>query len=143
MSVSGKKKKVLEYLDKALEINPQNSEVLNERGHYYFAINDWNNAFKDYSASLLLNPDQPRIFYSRAYTYSMQKHYNEAFPDVNEAIRLDPDYGDAYMFRAMLYFETGKYPESLAEIEKAKNTGFKVDPQFEANLQKQIKLKTK
>jgi tetratricopeptide (TPR) repeat protein len=141
LSATGKKKKVLEYLDKALEINPQNSEVLNERGHYYFTINDWNNAFKDYSASLLLNPDQPRIFYSRAYTYSMQKRYNEAFPDVNEAIRLDPDYGDAYMFRAMLYFETGKYQESLAEIEKAKNTGFKVDPQFEANLQKQINLK--
>lgn len=143
LNVMEKKAKVEEYLNKALELNPQNAEVLNERGHYYFSVKDFGKAFKDYSSSLALYPNQPIILYSRAYTYSMQKQYNEAFPDVNEALRLDPNFADAYMFRAMLYFETRRYPESLVEVEKAKAAGLKVDPQFESNLQNQIRIKSK
>jgi tetratricopeptide (TPR) repeat protein len=143
LNAMGKKNQVLKYYNRAIALNPQNVEAYNERGHFYFSANQFTKAFDDYSASLKLYPAQPVILYSRSYVYAMQKRFAEAFPDVNEALRIDPNFGDGYMLRSMLYYETNRYPESLQEVEKAKKVGMKVDPQFEANLKQQIRLKTR
>lgn len=57
------------------------------------------------------------------------------------AIDLNPKLGEAHNNIAVIYMQTGRYDEALAELTLAEKNGFKVNPQFKADLKERAKTK--
>lgn len=55
----------------------------------------------------------------------------DAETEYKEAIDADPRSGEAHSNLAVVYLETQRFAEALAEINAAKKTGFKVNPELE------------
>jgi len=55
----------------------------------------------------------------------------DAETQYKEAIASDPRSGEAHSNLAVVYLETERFAEALAEINAAKKTGFKVNPELE------------
>jgi tetratricopeptide (TPR) repeat protein len=57
------------------------------------------------------------------------------------AIESNPKLGEAHNNIAVIYMQTGRYDEALAELTLAEKNGFKVNPQFKADLKERAKTK--
>ena len=71
-------------------------------------------------------------------------HYrNGALPQAEEnykaALAVNPKMGEAHNNVAVVYMLTGRFDEAKAEIKLAEKAGFKVSPQFKADLETRIK----
>jgi Tfp pilus assembly protein PilF len=58
------------------------------------------------------------------------------------AIEANPKLGEAHNNIAVIYMQTGRFEEALQELTLAEKAGFKVNPQFKADLKERAKTKT-
>jgi len=59
------------------------------------------------------------------------------------AIEANPKLGEAHNNIAVIYMQTGRFEEALQELTLAEKAGFKVNPQFKADLKERAKTKTR
>jgi tetratricopeptide (TPR) repeat protein len=57
------------------------------------------------------------------------------------AIDANPKLGEAHNNLAVIYMQTGRFDDALKELAAAEKTGFKVNPQFKADLKERAKAK--
>lgn len=55
-----------------------NKDFLVGRGLYYFAVEDYNNALKDFDASLLIDPSTVQSLFFKAWVFEIKKNYDGA-----------------------------------------------------------------
>ncbi|MBL4862590.1 MAG: tetratricopeptide repeat protein [Crocinitomicaceae bacterium] len=75
----------------ALEENPNDCDILSDRGVAFLHLNDEQKCFEDLNLSLKLQPDYAYRYASRAYA---KKHFGDldgAIKDYEKAVELDPD----------------------------------------------------
>jgi tetratricopeptide (TPR) repeat protein len=66
--------------------------------------------------------------------YFRQGRLEEAEKEYLAALRRDKKLGPAHNNLAVIYLLTGRYPQARRSIEAAENSGFRVSPQFKADL---------
>jgi len=120
-------------LDKAIQINPNSSNVYHIKGLLEDDKNNLLDAISLYDQAIELNSENPeemaRIFNDRGVAYSKlsltekeedAREYNQkALKDFNQAILLDNNYGLAYYNRGLLYKQLDYLDEAKLDLEKA------------------------
>lgn len=81
-------KKALEYLTKAIEINPNDPVYYNDRGIIYDQIKQYKNATKNYDKAIMLNSKDGVFYQNRGYNYWNRNLINKAQDDAQKACKL-------------------------------------------------------
>ncbi len=81
-----KYEKSIEKYSKALEIDPDNVNVLNNRGLSQAALKNISLAFSDYNRALSINPNNSEVLHNRGNAYVLEENYDYAHRDFNTAI---------------------------------------------------------
>jgi len=121
---AGKHREALEFLNKAVSSNDQNSECFNARGVAYFELKEYDNALLDYAQAIKLDPAFYRPYYNRALLRVAQNDAQNALKDYAEAIRRAPNNAEIWVNRGQLLATTGQNAPALLDFEAA----VKLDP---------------
>lgn len=124
---------------RAVEMEPNNPELLNSRGKTYFDMagsGKYKNqektllekAIKDYTEALSKSKIKPEskseALSNRGAAYGMSGMYEQSVRDITESIQLDPKNKNAYANRSIAYLNTGQYEKALADYQQY----LKIDP---------------
>jgi len=64
------------------------------------------------------------------------KKYSQSIFNYTKAIEINPKYAGAYYDRSTAYYMTKNYDNAWADVHKAKELGYAVDPKFIDELKK-------
>jgi len=119
----------------AIELNPQEAKIYNNRGLVYSSKGQDEVALADFNKAIELNPLEAMFYCNRALVYLWRGHisidksqYDVAFADFNKAIELNPQLINPYFGRGLAYLSQGQYNVALADFNKA----IELNPQFGA-----------
>jgi tetratricopeptide (TPR) repeat protein len=109
----GNYQEAIEYYTKAIESNPDDAFLYNNRGlaTYYGAkkAKEYKTAISDFSKAIELKPDYAAAYHNRGLAYfkrggwASTGPFDKAISDFTKAIELKPDYLDAYYNRGLTY----------------------------------------
>ncbi|MCX7861728.1 MAG: tetratricopeptide repeat protein [Bacteroidales bacterium] len=97
---------------------PQQSEVWNSLGNYYYQKKQVDSALWAYTHAISIKP-KGMYYYNRANVYSQNNQLLLAIADYNKAIELDSMQADYYLNRAITYFKLKNHLEALHNFNKA------------------------
>ncbi|MBU1001802.1 MAG: tetratricopeptide repeat protein [Proteobacteria bacterium] len=111
--------KALEYLNQAIELDPQYGIAYNDRGNVYNHFSQYKRAIADYERAIDLSPDFSEAYYNRGVTYATLQRHTRAVTDFSQAIKLNPDYTKAYYNRGVVYATLGQYQRAILDYDRA------------------------
>ncbi|HKL39430.1 MAG TPA: tetratricopeptide repeat protein, partial [Cryomorphaceae bacterium] len=85
----------------ALEIEPKDAMIANNRGYTYFLSENYEKAVVDFQRSIELSPKYAYAHNNLASVYIKLERYQDAVDSAGDAISIDPDYGFAYLNRGI------------------------------------------
>ncbi|MEN6467687.1 MAG: tetratricopeptide repeat protein [Smithella sp.] len=116
-------KRVIEYLNNAIKLQPDYTDAHINRGSAYIILGQYQLAIADINQAMRLKPDDAYyLYYNRANAYSALGLYQRAIEDYNEALRQKPDDildGSAYRSRGNAYAMLGQYQLAIEDYSKA------------------------
>ena len=104
---------------KALQVDPKDAEVYNNRGSMYTFKGRYDLALADFTKTLELNPRYARAYYNRALAYYYQGNYDRAIADLTKAIELNPKDPEAYSNRGLAYDQKKDYDKAIDDFNMA------------------------
>jgi len=102
--------------NKILDVNPNDHDVLNNRGIICGKLGKYEEALTDFNRSLELRPDAPNTLNNRGLTYHKLVKYEEALADYNRSLELKPDAPNTLNNRGGVYAKLERYEEALADF---------------------------
>jgi tetratricopeptide (TPR) repeat protein len=90
----------------------------------------YDQALQAFDQALKLKPNDPALITYKGIVYYARGQNDQAMQQFEAAIKLNPSFGRAYYQRGMIYQSQEKYHPALEDIQKAKNLGYGVDPDF-------------
>jgi tetratricopeptide (TPR) repeat protein len=102
---------------RALELDPMNAGVHNNRGIIYHQMGRYEEALADFNRSLELDSDSAGAYNNRGNLYRAMGEYEEALADFNRALELKPEDAGAYNNRGNLYRAIGEDAKALADFD--------------------------
>ena len=105
--------------NKAIEIDPDYTPAINNRGISKAHLKDYYGAIQDFNKAISLDPDDAHYYWNRCKTKGFSEDYRGAFLDCSKAIELQPDHSDAYNQRGLLYEISGENAKALIDFNKA------------------------
>ena len=114
----------LEYFYKALEVDPNNSQLHLNIAKAFFSLNENQKAAEHYISSLELNPIQPEAWLDYGKTLLILGKIKDALHTIEKAIYYNHNYTEAWFIRGVLLSDLKSYQESLISFNKA----LEIDP---------------
>jgi len=114
-----KPQKALEYLNKAIELQPDNASAYGIRGYIYFSLEKYQQAIDSFSKAIQLNPTKAEYFNSRGAIYNKISQYEKAIDDFNQAILFDSNDAAFYNNRGTVQLKHGDKKIGCLDAEKA------------------------
>ncbi len=117
---------------RAVDMEPNNPELLNSRGKTYFDMaasgkykgqekSLIEKAIKDYTEALSKPKITPKskseALSNRGAAYGMAGMANQSIIDISQSIELDPKNKNAYANRSIAYLNTGQYEKALSDYQ--------------------------
>ncbi len=93
LRLQGQNKKAIQAFKKALELDPNNVDALNEMGLTHVMIGEQSEAIAVYDMAIALRPDDPRAYINKAEAYLSTGSFPEAFSAAEEGLARHPQYG--------------------------------------------------
>jgi len=118
--------KALEYLNKAISLDPKYGDAYNNRGLVWLDKGDYDRAMADYTKAIELDPRDSTAYDNRGNIWYDKGDYNRAIADYSKAIELDPRYATAYSNRGVAWDKQGDYDRAMADYTKA----IDLDPRY-------------
>ncbi|MEI0564448.1 tetratricopeptide repeat protein [Brachyspira pulli] len=109
----------IEYLNKAIELNPYHSEAYNNLGLVYYAIKEYDKSLNYFNYSLSLNNKDPKTYNNRGTCKEKLEDYKGALEDYNKAIELNPNYSEFYNNRGNTHRILNNIENSIEDFDKA------------------------
>ena len=109
----------LQDLDRAVEIDNQNSIIYVNRGLVYERLEQHRKALKDYNQAIRLDPFDAKAFRSRSRVLHELDELELSLEDLNEAIKLEPSHGGSFFNRGLVYRDLGNYEAACSDLRKA------------------------
>ena len=103
----------LEMSQRLLGAEPDNVQVLNERGVLLYHINDYRGALDCYSKALEIKPDSLEIMINYAVILAGTGEIDEAMNILDHAVEKDPYYEEAWHNKAVVLTHAGRYREAI------------------------------
>jgi tetratricopeptide (TPR) repeat protein len=110
---------VIKYLKKALELNPDNYDILSNLGRLYFRIGEFDNAKELLERVNNLRPNDPIVLNNLGGAYLLKKDYMKAEEVLRKAVELEPE-NPIYLHNfGRSLVENKKYSDAERFLEKA------------------------
>jgi tetratricopeptide (TPR) repeat protein len=109
--------------DKAVQLNPNNVEILYNRAVALERKGALDDAIVDLDKVLRLQPGFKGAAYERAYCLLKKGEYQRAIADFDRAIEMSPDLAMAYLGRATAYKALGDTAKFNVDAQKARELG--------------------
>ncbi len=106
-------------LNKSLESNPEQANLLKERAAEYHRLRNYVQAIADYSSSLAIQPEDPSALHARGAAYEGLGQNDRAFEDYQRALAVHPQLVDMYIERGVTFGRTGNFRQSVASLTDA------------------------
>jgi tetratricopeptide (TPR) repeat protein len=90
----------------------------------------YDQSLQAFDQALKLKPNDPALITYKGIVYYARGQNDRALKEFEAAIKLNPNFGRAYYQRGMVYQSQEKYHPAIEDIQKAKNLGYGVDPDF-------------
>lgn len=111
--------KAIEYLNKAITLQPDNDAAYNMRGNIYGALGQQQKAIEDFSKAIQLNPTNADYFNNRGSIYNKLGQYQQAIKDFDEAILFDSNVAAFYNNRGGVQLRHGDKKIGCLDAQKA------------------------
>ncbi|MBX9669626.1 MAG: protein kinase [Candidatus Obscuribacterales bacterium] len=111
-------KGALEDINRALEIDPKNTDSLNSRAGTYIEMGEREKADQDLTAVVELEPDQDLAYLRRGTNRMFMGRMNEAMQDLDRAVRAKPNDASYRHERGFARFVAGEYQKALLDFRK-------------------------
>ena len=106
--------------DRALQINPTDSESWNFRGVALRCLGRNEEAIASYDRALEINPDDSHVWFSRGILLSDDLgRYEEAIVSYDNALKVESENDELWKSRSVALRKLGRYEEALTSCEKA------------------------
>lgn len=112
-------KKVIEYLIKAIHLEPNAAGAYTNRGGAYNDLKLFERAIADYDKAIRLDPNNITAYYNRGLAYDHLKQFDRAIADYDLAIRLNPNHVDVYTNRGGAYSNLKQLDRAMADYDQA------------------------
>lgn len=114
-----KYEKAIEYLDRAININPKNPLLYYHKGDILGDIGKYKLALDSFTKAIKLNPDNADYHYAQGLAYYFLKDYKPALDSFAKAIKLNPDNADYHHSQGLAYYYLEDYKPALDSFTKA------------------------
>ncbi len=94
-------------MEKLVQIDPDNAEILSERGVLFFHMKKYDEALADLDYAVKLDPENPFRYSSRAWVRAKAGNTLGAIADYDKAIELDPEDAISYNNKGLLEQQLG------------------------------------
>ena len=101
-----------------------------DQGIQHSQAGRYDQALQAFDQALKLKPNDPALITYKGIVYYARGQNDRAMKEFEAAIKLNPNFGRAYYQRGMIYQSQEKYQPALEDIQKAKNLGYGIDPDF-------------
>lgn len=108
----------LQSLNKAIKLNPMDSNSYYYRGYALMRLKDYNNAIMDLEKSTILTPSFANAYSSLAISYLEIKDYDHAIRSASKAINLDPKDASSHYNRGIAYYYLGDYENAYRDFDE-------------------------
>ena len=82
----------IQEFNKAIQLDPDDSDAYNDRGHAYGLLGKYKQAIQDFDKAIQLDPDDALAYIGRGVSYFFLELYQRALDDYTKAIQLYLDY---------------------------------------------------
>ena len=110
---------VIEWCDKALDLNPLLLEAYRVRGTAHYCIGSFARAISDFDRAIELDPDSAATLFGRGVAYGGKGDFDQAIADFNRAIELDSGYAIMFASRGVTYSNRGDFDQAIADFNRA------------------------
>jgi tetratricopeptide (TPR) repeat protein len=110
----------IKYYTKSLEINPENSTSLNNRGFSYNLQGKYPEAIKDFDKAIELKPTFAYSYNNRGLAKIKLGKIEEGLADIQYSLKLDDKNAYSYRNLGIYHFDKGEFQEALKLFLKAK-----------------------
>jgi len=107
------------WLNRALEIRPNDSLTLTYRGETYKDMKHYDQALVDLNHALEIRPNDSWTLTHRGLLYQEMRHHEEALADLNRALEISPNDSWTLTHRGENYKQMKRYEEALADLNRA------------------------
>jgi tetratricopeptide (TPR) repeat protein len=115
----GKAKEAVQYLNQAIDKDPENAKAFNMRGAANFELKDYANALLDYEKAIKLAPKDYKPYFNRASVKMEKSDWEGALIDCSKAAEIQPDTSEIYVKRGMIHAALLKVPEAINDFDNA------------------------
>lgn len=119
MEEQGNLKEALTELDKAVELQPDFAEAIDQRGMVALKLGKFSRAIRDFNHAIELMPGSAEYFNHRGVANYCIKQFELALRDYTMAIQMDPTLARAYYNRGILNLEIGDKESALEDFTMA------------------------
>ncbi len=109
----------IEYYDKAIKDNHQNSIAYNNRGVAKNDLYKFEDAIRDFNKAIKLNLKYSEAYNNRGIAKFELKANQDAIRDFNKAIKLNPENYRAYYNRGIAKYRLGGFQDAINNFNKA------------------------
>jgi tetratricopeptide (TPR) repeat protein len=108
--------RALKDAEKALELHPDHSAVLNNGAKVLIDLGRRDEAFANLNRAIELDPEYSDAYTNRGIIYHNARRFDEAIDDATQAIKFNPLNISAWNNRGTGYMETRRWEKALAEF---------------------------
>ena len=114
----GKHELALASYNRALAVQPNHADALNNRGNTLKELGRLDEALASYNRALTAQPNNAGALNNRGVTLLLLKRLDEAVASFERAATLRPDYAEAHYNRGNALYELKRYDEALASYDR-------------------------
>ena len=114
--ILGEDEKALTDLSKSVELQPENTDFLEERAQIYFEREEYELSNKDYKKISELDEGSVMGYMGVGRNAMKQKRYDDALKQFDYVVKMASDYASGYSFRAEAYIKKGEYNKAADDI---------------------------
>jgi len=119
LASQGKHDLALTSYNRALTVQPNHPDALNNRGNTLKELQRFDEALASYERALALKPDHAGALNNRAVILQILQRYDEALASLDRALALQPNHADAFINRGITLHALGRFDEALASYDRA------------------------
>jgi len=119
LSKSGQIPEAMDLFHQALQMNPDDPNVLYNLGNAFAKIGDWDEAIANYRRALQITPDQADILDNLGFALAARQQYAAAITNFHAALKLDPESASAHNNLATVLFVEQRFEEAAQQYRQA------------------------
>jgi tetratricopeptide (TPR) repeat protein len=109
----------IQKLNKAVSINPNDSELYLKRGNLYKSQSKFQEALYEYTKAIECDQDNIEAFFNRGKVHEAMHQYQKAIDDYSGVIKINPNHIEAYYYRGYNQFYISRnFKKALEDFNK-------------------------